>query len=268
MTVRVITDSAASLPPEIAEELDITVIDLHVMDSEDKGGKLRTTSGLSSLELAAAYGREMEKAQDDGVIAIHLSKELSSTWSAAVAAAGVFPDTVRVIDSGSAGMVMGAAAMAAMAAATKAAQGKALEECHAAALDSIERAATWVYLHSTEDMRRSGRMSAATAMLSTALLATKPIMSIVDGKLELVGKTRTQTKAFTKVVEIIAARAAGEPAFIAIQHNQAGEAADKLQGLLRDALPEGTSFITTPLTEVLAVHAGPSAIGVSAVFSS
>ena len=201
MTVRVITDSAASLPPEIAAELDITVIDLHVMDSEDKGGKLRTTSGLSSLELAAAYGREMEKAQDDGVIAIHLSKELSSTWSAAVAAAGVFPDTVRVIDSGSAGMVMGAAAMAA---ATKAAQGAALEECHAAALDSIERAATWVYLHSMEDMRRSGRMSAATAMLSTALLATKPIMSIVDGKLELVGKTRTQTKAFTKVVEIIA----------------------------------------------------------------
>lgn len=48
MTVRVITDSAASLPPEIAAELDITVIDLHVMDSEDKGGKLRTTSGLSS----------------------------------------------------------------------------------------------------------------------------------------------------------------------------------------------------------------------------
>jgi len=122
VTVRVITDSAASLPPEIAAELDITVIDLHVMDSEDKGGKLRTTSGLSSLELAAAYGREMEKAQDDGVIAIHLSKELSSTWSAAVAAAGVFPDTVRVIDSGSAGMVMGAAAMAA---ATKAAQGAA-----------------------------------------------------------------------------------------------------------------------------------------------
>ncbi|MBK4145000.1 DegV family protein [Corynebacterium macginleyi] len=264
MTVRVVTDSAASLPPETAAALAITVIDLHVLDSEDNSGKLRTTSGLSSLELAAAYGREMEKSQDDGVIAIHLSKKLSSTWSASAAAAAVFPDTVRVIDSGSAGMVMGAAAMAA---ATKAAQGAALEECHAAALDSIGRAATWLYLHSIEDMRRSGRMSAATAMLSTAFLASKPIMSIVDGKLELVGKTRTQTKAFTKLVEMISARAAGKPAFIAIQHNQTSEAADKLQSLLRDALPEGTSFINTPLTEVLAVHAGPSAIGVSAVFS-
>ncbi|MBK4163976.1 DegV family protein [Corynebacterium macginleyi] len=264
MTVRVVTDSAASLPPETAVALAITVIDLHVLDSEDNSGKLRTTSGLSSLELAAAYGREMEKSQDDGVIAIHLSKKLSSTWSASAAAAAVFPDTVRVIDSGSAGMVMGAAAMAA---ATKAAQGAALEECHAAALDSIGRAATWLYLHSIEDMRRSGRMSAATAMLSTAFLASKPIMSIVDGKLELVGKTRTQTKAFTKLVEMISARAAGKPAFIAIQHNQTSEAADKLQSLLRDALPEGTSFINTPLTEVLAVHAGPSAIGVSAVFS-
>ncbi|MBK4142760.1 DegV family EDD domain-containing protein [Corynebacterium macginleyi] len=265
MTVRVVTDSAASLPPETAAALAITVIDLHVLDSEDNSGKLRTTSGLSSLELAAAYGREMEKSQDDGVIAIHLSKKLSSTWSASAAAAAVFPDTVRVIDSGSAGMVTGAAAMAA---ATKAAQGAALEECHAAALDSIGRAATWLYLHSIEDMRRSGRMSAATAMLSTAFLASKPIMSIVDGKLELVGKTRTQTKAFTKLVEMISARAAGKPAFIAIQHNQTSEAADKLQSLLRDALPEGTSFINTPLTEVLAVHAGPSAIGVSAVFST
>ncbi len=72
-----------------------------------------------------------------------LSKELASTWSAAVTASGVFPDTVNVIDSGSAGMVMGAAAMAA---AKLAQEGASLEECHAAAVDTVKRGKTWASL--------------------------------------------------------------------------------------------------------------------------
>ena len=88
MAVRVITDSAAGLPRELAEQLSITVIDLHLMERHGKDGLEQSTSGLSALELAAAYGREMERSQDDGVVAIHLSKELSSTYSAAVTASG------------------------------------------------------------------------------------------------------------------------------------------------------------------------------------
>ncbi len=260
MSVRIVTDSAAGLSREIVEQLQIQVLDLHVMDTEGE----QSTSGLTSLELAAAYGRQMERANDSGVVAIHLSKELSSTWSAAVTASGVFPDTVKVIDSGSAGMVMGAAAMAA---AKLAQEGASLEECHAAAVDTVKRGKTWVYLNSTEDLRRSGRLSATTAMLSTALLATKPIMSIVGGKLELVGKTRTQTKAFTKLVDLIASRADGDPVFVALQHNDAEEPAERLLELLEMALPEGSSFMLEELTDVLAVHAGPGAIGVSVVFS-
>ena len=60
MTVRVITDSSAGLPPELAEQLSITVIDLHLMESHGKDGLERSTSGLSALELAAAYGREFD----------------------------------------------------------------------------------------------------------------------------------------------------------------------------------------------------------------
>ena len=261
--IRVVTDSAAGLPADIVEELGISVVDLHVMESHGKDGAELSTSGLTSLELAALYGREMERSGDDGVLAIHLSKELSSTWSAAVTASGVFPDTVRVIDSGTAGMAMGAAAMAA---AKLAQEGAELQECYAAAVDTLERGHTWVYLNSTEDLRRSGRMSAATAMLSTALLATKPIMSVEGGKLELVGKTRTQTKAFTKLVDLVASRAQGQPAFVVVQYNQDEVAARRLEDLLRLALPD-SSFLRVELTSVLSVHVGPGAIGVSVVFS-
>lgn len=266
MAVRIITDSSAGLPTEVVEELDIVVLDLHLVQSGGKDSTEQSTSGLSSLELAATYGRQMERGGDKGVLALHLSKELSSTWSAAVTASGVFPeDMVRVIDSGSAGMVLGAAAMAA---ARLALDGANLDECYEAAQDTLSRGKTWVYLHSIDDLRRSGRMSTATAMLSTALLATKPIMALEHGKLELVGKTRTQTKAFTKLVELVAERAGGKPAFVAIQHNDAEEAARRLAGLLEQALAQGTTLMVEPLTDVVALHVGPSAIGVSVVFSS
>lgn len=263
MPVRIVTDSSAGLPQEIVDELDITVCQLHVMDNEDSD---TTTSALSALEIAAEYGRQMERGGDEGLIGLHLAKELSSTWSAAVTASAVFPDDkVRVIDSGTAGMVLGAAAMAA---AKLAKDGADVDECYEAAQNTIERGRTWVYLSSTDEIRRSGRMSATTAMISTALLATKPIMALNDGRLELVGRTRTQTKGFIKLVDLVASEAGGKPVFIALQHNDAEEQAEILQDLLEQALPEGSSFILTELNDVVAVHVGAGAIGVSAVYSA
>lgn len=260
MAVRIVTDSSAGLPQEVVDELDITVIDLHVMDD----GEQRSTSGLSSLELAAAYARQLERGGDDGVVALHLSKELSSTWSGAISAAAVFDDdAVRVIDTANVGMAVGAAAMAA---ARIAADGASLDECEAMAQDTLARAETWIYLHRIDEMVKSGRISATTAVVST-VLATKPIMHVKDGKIELAAKTRTQTKAFTKLVEIISARAGGQPAFVAIQQNGAKEAAHTLEDMLHEALAPGSSLMITALEKTLAVHCGAGAIGISAVFS-
>ncbi len=262
MSVRIVTDSSAGLPETVVEELGITVVELHVMKGEDEDA---STAGLSSLELTAAYARQLERGGDDGVLALHLSKELSSTYSSAVQAAAVFPDTVAVVDSGSVGMAVGAAAMAA---AKLALEGADLETCRKMAVDTLERSATWLYLHRIDEIRRSGRMSAATTLLSAALLATKPIMQVRDGKLELAGKTRTQTKAFARLVELVSERAGDEPVFLAIQHNDAADAADDLKELLEEALPEGSSIMCLEMENTLAVHAGPGAIGVSAVFTT
>lgn len=265
MAVRVVTDSSSTIPPEIAQELDIEVLDLHVMNRQVKDHVETSTAGLNTLELVAAYARQLERGGDDGVVALHLSQELSSTHSAATGAAAVFDGLVDVIETKTVGMAVGAAAMAA---ARRAQNGADLEECAAAARDSLEKSCTWVYLHKIDDLRRSGRLSAGTTMLSAALLATKPIMVIADGKFELVGKTRTQSKAFGKLVELVQERASGEPAFIAIQHRNAKEAALELEELLREALPEGSNFLLTELSNVLGVHAGDGAIGVSGVFAT
>ncbi|WP_034649512.1 DegV family protein [Corynebacterium vitaeruminis] len=261
MPVRIVTDSSSGLPEDVVKELDITVVDLHLVSEE---GDHQSTSGLSALELTAAYARQLERGGDDGVVALHLSKELSSTWSAAVTAAGVFDGTVQVIDTNSVGMAVGAAAMAA---ARLALDGAGLDECVDLAQDTLLRSETWLYLHRIDELRKSGRISAATALLSTAL-ATKPIMHLNSGRIELAVKTRTQSKALAKLTELISARAQGEPAFIAIQQYDAKEAARALEEQLQEALAERTSIMITDMEETLAIHCGPGALGVSAVFSS
>ncbi|MDO4761398.1 MAG: DegV family protein [Corynebacterium sp.] len=259
MVVRVVTDSSSGLPEHVAQELGITVVDLHMVGDDTD----RSTSGLSALELAACYARQLERGGDDGVVALHLSKELSSTWSAAITASGVFDGAVRVIDTHSVGMAVGAAAMAA---ARIALDGASLEECVSLAEDTLSRSETWIYLHRIDEIRKSGRISTTTAMLSTAL-ATKPIMQVTHGRIELAVKTRTQTKAFSKLVDLIVKRAAGLPAFVAIQHNEAREAARTLEDLLREHLPEGSSIMITDMHPTLAVHAGLGALGISTVFT-
>ncbi|WP_306529649.1 DegV family protein [Corynebacterium bovis] len=169
----VVTDSASCLPRATAREHGITVLDLHTMGD----GEERSTSGLGPLQLTATYARLLERGGDDGVVAVHLSKELSGTWSAAVQAAAVFDEgAVRVVDTNSAGMVLGEAALAA---ARAAAGGADLEECVARAQAVVARAHLWLYVHRLEALRRGGR-------------------------LELAAKSRTQAKAFDKLVAMVA----------------------------------------------------------------
>ncbi|MDY5784864.1 MULTISPECIES: DegV family protein [unclassified Corynebacterium] len=262
MAVRIVVDSAAGLPEEIAEQLDITVAALHVMEGEGEGA---STSGLSAIELAAVYARQLERGGDEGVVALHLSKNLSSTWSAAVSASAVFPGTVRVVDTDTAGMALGAAAMAA---GSLAREGASLDECEKLAQLTLARSETWLYLHQLDGLRKSGRLSTGTAVLSAALLATKPILRLHEGKLELAGKTRTQTKALSKLTELVLERAEGKPVFAAIQHADAPDVAEALESTLREVLPEGSKLMVEPLVDVLAVHTGPGAVGLSVVFSS
>ena len=217
MPVRIVIDSSAGLPPQVADDLGITVVPLHLLEEEDE----KTTAGLSALELAATYARQLERGGDEGVVALHLSKELSSTWSAAITACGIFNNKVTVIDTKSIGMCIGAAAMAA---ARLAQEGASLKDCVELAEDTLTRSKTWIYLHRIDEIRRSGRISTATAVVSTAL-ATKPIMELVDGRIELAARTRTQVKALSKLTELINQRADNQPVFIAIQQFEAREAA-------------------------------------------
>ena len=258
MGIRVVTDSSACLPPCLVDQLGITVLDLHAMGSGDEA----STSGLSALELCAAYARQLERGGDAGVVAVHLSKELSSTWSAASTAAGVFEKKVRVIDTDSTGMVIGAAAIAAAKAAQ---EGASLDECEAAAAAITGNSHLWLYVHKIDALRKSGRMTTGASLLSSAL-PFKLLFELRDGAFSVAARTRTQTKAISKMVATVIDTVGDRQAVVCVHSTGPSVIAQQVAQNLRQQLPLGSAVLEVDISAALEVHTGPGAIAVSVVF--
>ena len=58
------------------------------------------------------------------------------------------------------------------------------------------------------------------------------------------------------------------PGYAAVQYAGDREGADVLKGMLEEALPEGSTVGVYPLDEVLTVHTGEGALGLSVFFAT
>lgn len=263
--VRIVVDDTACLMPEVARKLDITVVPIGHDINEDAV----TTSAVSPLKLCAAYARALERSNQDGsdagVVALHLGKGMSATWSNAVTAAGAL-DRVTVIDTDTVGAGVGAAAIAAAKAARA---GASRDEVADVARDVLQRYRLWLFVPKLDSLRRGGRISAGQAMLSTAL-AIKPIVGIKDGSLALVAKCRTEAKVKQRMVDfatkmVRAASSANRPPAVLLHHSDALDDVHELQAMLAEELPDDTRFRILDLPESLAAHVGHGAYAVGMV---
>ncbi|RDI54263.1 DegV family protein [Nocardia mexicana] len=275
MAVVVVTDSSASLPAELVADLGILVVPLHVLvddralgegvDDEpiDYTSSTVTTSAPSPGELCAAYERALARSGGDGVVAVHISRQLSATWEAGRQAIRDMDaaDRVRLVDSLSAGLGTG---LPVLAAARRARAGAALEIVYDAATSAAARGRAFIVVNRTEQLRRGGRLSSAAAFFGTELV-TKPILQIVDGRLELREKARTRSKAYAKLVAAAVDAAGEDGATVAVQHLGAPDAADTLTAQLTDLIPDIRELVTAEFGPTLAVHLGPGAVGVLVV---
>ncbi|WP_405491125.1 DegV family protein [Nocardia sp. NBC_00511] len=272
MTVVVVTDSSASLPAALATDLGVLSVPLHILvdDREfregldefgeiDYGSSTVTTSAASPGDLREVYERALELSDGDGVVAVHISRKLSGTWEAGRQAVRDMDAAhrVRLVDSLSAGLGTG---LPVLAAARRARAGEPLDVVYDSAVAAASRGRTFIVVNRTEQLRRGGRLSTAAAFFGSELV-TKPILQIVDGKLELREKARTRSKAFTKLVAAAVDAAGDEGAAIAVQHLGAAEAANTLAGQLRDLIPDIREIIVAEFGPALGVHLGLGAVG-------
>lgn len=222
-----------------------------------------STSMCSPAELEEVYGGAApdDTAPGSGVLAVHLSRRLSGTWDAARLAAGAMAArgvTVRVVDSRSAAMGLG---FPVLAAARAAAAGADLDGAYRAAVDVAGRCRTLLCVDTLEHLRRGGRIGSATALLGTAL-AMKPLLHLVDGRIESLEKVRTTARAGARLVELAVAAAGTGPVAVAVHHLAAPERAAELADRLRARLSRTTELHVSEVGAVLGAHLGPGVLGV------
>ena len=276
MAIAVITDSTACLPKYVVERDRISVVPVQVTiddTTKDEGVELNSLAVLAAINTGKhvttnhpspqTFQNLFSTLQMQGyseVLAIHLSSELSATYSACVTAARDSSIPVRVIDSRSIGLGLGFAVMAASAAVKR---GVALNEVADIASNKGKSAKIWLAVETVDHLRKGGRIGTAQAFVGTAL-GIKPILEITGGKVVPFDKVRTTLRANSKLVELAveAASQLNGKVEIGIQHSGNRDRADSLAKDIGKALP-GTSVVVAELGAVLSAHAGPGAVAIT-----
>ncbi|UQA33910.1 MULTISPECIES: DegV family protein [unclassified Streptomyces] len=271
--VAVVTDSTAYLPPRTMERHGITAVPLTVVLGDqalEEGTEISArslaqalqkrhsvTTSRPSPEVFAASYRAAADAGADALVSLHLSAEFSGTYDAALLAAKDAPIPVRVVDTGMVAMALG---FCALAAAESAEAGGSLDEVVAAAEKRAAGTSAYFYVDTLEYLRRGGRIGTAQALLGSAL-AVKPILQLDGGRIEMLEKVRTASKAIARLEEIVAERAGGAAVDIAVHHLAAPERAERLAERLRERVPGLADLHVSEVGAVIGAHTGPGLLG-------
>ncbi|MFE9383354.1 DegV family protein [Streptomyces sp. NPDC007025] len=269
----IVTDSTAYLPPEALRRHGIEAVPLTVVlgdraleeGTEISARSLATalrerrpvTTSRPSPEMFARTYRAAAEAGAAGVVSLHLSAEFSGTYDAAALAAAQSPVPVRVVDTGVVAMALG---FCALAAAEAAEAGASLDEAVAAAEKRAEGISAVFYVDTLDYLRRGGRIGAAQALLGSAL-AVKPLLEVADGRIGMLEKVRTASKAIARLEEIIVERAGDARVDIAVHHLAAAERAEQLAERFRSRVPGLRELHVSEVGAVIGAHTGPGLLG-------
>jgi DegV family protein with EDD domain len=273
--VRIVTDSTADIPDELAEELGIGVVHDYInfgtQSLRDKLDISRaefynrlaadpmtpTTASPGVGEFEEAYRRA--GAPEAAIVSLHPPAQFSALYNSAILAAQSFsPGRVTVVDTGQLSMGMGWQVIAA----AKAAQAN---ESAGSIVELVKamnpRTRVFAALDTFEFLRRGGRVGWTKSVVGT-LLRIKPMIEVREGEIMPLDRVRTSRRAMDRLVELTEAMAPLQ--WLAVLHSNWPEGAAKLRGRLAYLSPRD-QLLTVDVTPVIGVHVGPNGLGVAAV---
>lgn len=280
--IAIITDTDASLPAELAKQYGIVQVpiiiqfgdesfrDVYDIKNEvlfpriDKEGKLPTTAAPSPGQFMEAF-KAAFSAGADSILCMNISSEMSATYASARQAAELLPDhRIEVMDTRSLAIGQGYMVIAAVEAVAK---GGSIEDAIAAAVDIRDRTYLFGALASLKYIAMSGRVSSLAAGMA-GLLDIKPILSLQNGKLELLEKIRTQKKSWNRAIELTIEKSGQRKIEkMAILNVNCPDAAKQFEEQARTALSCPDEILHADVNPGLSCHTGAGMVAVVFVVS-
>lgn len=278
MSVKLVIDSASDISKKEAKELGINMLSMSVlfgdklyMDGVDLSGReffeklietdeLPTTSQINMFQFEECFSELTSDGSD--VVVITLSSRLSGTYAGAVSAAGSFPGKVFVVDSLSASI---GERILIQYAVRLIREGKKAKELVKNLEEARQRIKLMALLGTLEYLQKGGRISAVTAMSGT-ILQIKPVISITDGEVKMIGKAMGSKKGNNLLMQLIK-RSGGIDFQMPYATAYSGMDDSLLQKYLKDSEgiweDEIDHIPTYCIGSTIGTHVGPGAIAVA-----
>ncbi len=277
--IRIITDSVASIPKKLAEDLNIEVVSLFVnrngveyrdadmdldafyVDIYEMLDNIPTSSQPSQLELEDVF--ERAAVAGDQALGIFMSSAMSGTYDGALRAARAVEARhagfeYQIIDSTSNSFDEAWPIMEAVAARDA---GENLEGCAKAALRAISRTRFVFTPESLTFLRKGGRIGGAAALLGN-MIQLAPVLTVRDGQATTFAKVRTRKKALDKITASFKAdiEACGLRDVVVHYIGDKAPAVEWAKNSIQPIVNRAVGVI--PVSPVIGLHVGP-AVGIA-----
>lgn len=274
--VAIITDSTAYLPKDWIDKYGIKVApSVVIWDGEElrdwyditaqeffsrlaKSNTMPTTSQPTPAYFKSLYEELLENGHD--ILGVHISHKLSGTFSSAEQARAMLPNAnIENVDTLSASMGEGWPLLMAVKAAR---EGKSLTECRDIVVEASKHTGILLTVETLEFLHRGGRIGGAQRLLGTAL-NFKPLLEVLDGRIEPVERVRTRKKSLARLAELALERIGDRrPVYMAAIHANAPEDAELVLENVAEQLPLKARLVTA-VAPTVGTHTGPGTVGLA-----
>ena len=271
MTVKIVTDTGADIPPDLLKELNISAVPLYIYfgdkvykDGVDIGpdelykrlvdGPIHpTTTQPIPADFTKAY-QEISNETDE-IVSIHLSSKVSGTYNSAIQGKELLKDKcqIEVIDSTSLSMGLG---LITLAAARVAQAGGTLQQVVEETNKAIKQTQFLAVLDTLKYLLAGGRITKARATIGS-LLHVKPLLTMHEGEIIQAGLARSYAKGIDKLYEFV--KKTKNVKEVAIVNSTAAEEANLLKKRLSSIIVEEKIHMAR-LGAALGVHGGPGTL--------
>jgi len=271
VTVKIVTDSTADLPPDLVRELDITIVPAYVtfgnktykdgvdISQEEVYHKMinenlpATTSQPPPADFADIY-RGLLKDTDE-IISIQATSKLSGLYNSAVQGRTMVKggDRIEVIDSLSVSMGLG---LLTLLAARLAKTEESISRIAGEVRQIVPHIRLWGLFDTLKYLLQGGRLGKARALLGS-ILPVKAMLVMRDGELHPAGIVRTRLKGIERLVDNF--RESVNIHEAAVVHSTTPEDAQTLKERI-SAIFDKNQIHVSRLGPALGVHGGPGAL--------